>query len=91
MTIDFAFGEDRQDIVEFLDLLDFDSLNHRALRGQLGLPAFEVGDVNRIRLTNEPVDGRRGIQVLHGDLEAEVLCSLIADRLDHRIGHADVS
>ena len=50
VALEFALGEDRQDVVEFLDLLDFDALEDAALGGELGLPAFDVGDVDRIRL-----------------------------------------
>ena len=49
MAVDLALGEDRQDVVEFLDLLDFDALDHAALGGELGLPSLEVGDVDRVR------------------------------------------
>ena len=41
-------------------------------------------------LADEAVDRGRGVEVLHRDLEAKVLRSLVADRLDHRIGDADV-
>ena len=50
VAVDLALGEDRQDVVELLDLLDLDALDHAALGSELGLPAFEVGDVDRVRL-----------------------------------------
>ena len=46
VAFELALGEDRQDVVEFLDLLDFDALQHAALGGELRLPAFDVGDVD---------------------------------------------
>jgi hypothetical protein len=91
VSVDLALGKDRQDVVEFLDLLDLNALDHRPLRSQFGLPAFEVGDVNRIRLTDKAVDCSGGIQILHCHFKAEIFRGLIADRLDHRIGHADMS
>ena len=42
-------------------------------------------------LADEAVDRSRRVEILHRDLEAKVFGSLVADRLDHRIGDADVS
>jgi hypothetical protein len=41
-----------------------------ALGGELRLPAFDVGDVDRVRLGDEAVDRRRGVEILHRHLEA---------------------
>ena len=49
VAVDLAFGEDRQNVVELLDLLDFDALDHAALGGELGLPSLEVGDIDRVQ------------------------------------------
>ena len=91
VALELALGEDRQDVVEFLDLLDFDALQHAALGGELRLPAFDVGDVDRVRLGDEAVDRRRGVEILHRHLEAEILGRLVADRFHHRVGHADMA
>ena len=91
LPIEFTLGEDRQEIVEFLDLLDIDALDHAALGREFGLPALEIGDIDSVRLRDEAIDRGRGVNVLHRDLEAEILGSLIADRLHHRVGHADVA
>ena len=40
---------------------------------------------------DEAVDGGGGVEVLHRHLEAEILGGLVADRLHHRIGHADMA
>ena len=48
------------------------------------------GDIDGIGLSDEAVDGGRSVEVLHRDLEAEILGGLVADRLYHRVGHADV-
>ncbi|MGY4349239.1 hypothetical protein ACVWXM_005732 [Bradyrhizobium sp. GM7.3] len=36
VTVDLALGKDRQDVVELLDLLDLDALDHAALGSELG-------------------------------------------------------
>ena len=91
VAVEFAFGEDRQEIVEFLDLLGLDALDHAALGGEFGLPAFEIGDVDRVGLRDETVDGGGGVEVLHRHLEAEVLGGLVADRLHDGIRDTDVA
>jgi len=78
-------------VIEFLDLLGLDALDHAALGGELGLPALEVRDVDAVGLGDEAIDRGRSIEVLHCDLEAKVLGRLIADRLHDRIRHADVA
>jgi hypothetical protein len=91
VALELTLGEDRQEFVEFLDLLDLDALQHAALGRELRLPAFDVGDVDRVGLSDEAVDGGGGIQVLHRDFEAEIFRGLVADRLHHRVRHADVA
>ena len=91
VAVELAFGEDRQDVVEFLDLLHLDALQHAALGGELRLPAFDVGDVDRVRLGDEAIDRGRGVEILHRHLEAEILGRLVADRLHDRVRHADVA
>ena len=44
-----------------------------------------------IGLSDEPIDRGRGVEILHRHLKAEILGSLIADRFDDRVGHADVA
>ena len=66
------------------------SCGSAALGGELRLPALDVGDVDGIGLSDEPVDGSRGVEVLHRHLEAEVLRCLVADRLDDGVGHPNV-
>ena len=91
MAFEFALGEDRQDVVEFLDLLHLDALQDTALGRELRLPAFDIGNVDGIGLSDETVDRGRGVEILHRHLKAEILGSLIADRLDDRIRDADVA
>ena len=91
VTVDLALGEDRQDVVELLDLLHLDALQDAALGGELGLPALDVRDVDRVRLGDEAVDRRRGVEVLHRHLEAEILRGLVADRLHDRVRDADMA
>ena len=82
MTFELALGEDRQNVVEFLDLLDLNALQDTALGRELRLPAFDIGNVDRIGLRDEAVDRGRGVEILHRHLKAEILGGLIADRLD---------
>ena len=91
LALEFTLGEDRQEVVELLDALGLDALDDAALAGELGLPPFEVGDVDGVGLGDEAVDRGRRVEVLHGDLEAEILRRLVTDGLDHRIGHADMA
>ena len=91
VTIQFTLGEDGEEIVELLDLLGLDTLDHPALGRQLGLPAFEVRDVDAVRLGDEAIDRGRCIKVLHRYLETKVLGRLIADCLHNRVRHADVT
>ena len=91
MTLELAFGKDRKDVVEFLDLLHLNALQYAAPGGELRLPAFDVGDINRVGLGDEAIDRGGRVEILHRDLEAEVLGGLVANRLDHRIGHAVVA
>ena len=88
---ELALGEDRQEVVVFLDLGDLDALDHAALGGELRLPSLEIGNVDGVGLGDEAVDRGRGVEVLHRHREAEILRRLVADRLDHRIGHADMA
>ena len=37
------------------------------------------------------IDRRRGVEILHRHLEAEILGRLVADRFHDRVGHADVA
>ena len=82
MTFELALGEDRQNVVEFLDLLYLNALQDTALGRELRLPAFDIGNVDRIGLRDEAVDRGRGVKILHRHLKAEILGGLIADRLD---------
>jgi len=91
VPLEFALGKDRQNVVEFLDLPDLDALQDPALGGEFGLPAFDVGDVDRIGLGDEAIDGSGGVEVLHRHLEAEILGGLVTDRLHHGVGHADMA
>ena len=91
VPVEFTLGENRQEIIEFLDLLDVDALDHASLGGELGLPALEIRDIHTVRLGDEAIDRRRSVEVLHRDLEAEILGGLIADRLHHGVGDADVA
>ena len=91
VALEFTLGEDRQDVVEFLDLLHLDALQDTALGRELRLPAFDIGNVDGMGLGDEAVDRSCGVEILHRHLEAEILGSLITDRLDDRIGDADVT
>ncbi len=91
LPVEFALGENRQEIVEFLDLLDVDALDHAALGSEFGLPALEIRDIHGVRLGDEAIDRRRGVEVLHRDLEAEIFGGLVANRLHHGVGDADVA
>src|SRR6266700_395378 len=91
LPVEFALGENRQKIVEFLDLLDVNTLDHAALGSEFGLPALEIRDIHGVRLGDEAIDRRRGVEVLHRDLEAKIFGGLVADRLHHGVGDADVA
>ena len=91
LALVFALGENRQHIAEAGNLLDVDPLQNPARNSDFGLPSLQVGDVDTLRLGDETRNGGRGVEVLHRDLEPEVLGRLVADCLHHGVGDTDMA